>query len=373
MVYTEIEGIGCNIDKNNLKDFRSARTSFIFILSHSETSKIPGLTVAGENIEMVKYTPAADAEYIHFGKCKCINSIPATPDGKPTPAIITKTALELSNIPITVIDSGSAVKPNLPYVDIHSKFGKNILEEKALQYADVVQNFEMGKIVGKQLSKLNDVVILGESIPAGTTTALGVLQAMGINAFDKMSSSMPNNPHALKNKIIEKALKRSNLKFGDCINDPLNAISHVGDPFMPTIAGIASELIGQDKKIILAGGTQMCCIVAILKSLNVPLKNNICIGTTTYLINDSLADPMGLIDQIFELPIFYVDLNLQFSKIPGLKAYSEGFVKEGAGAGGSAISALLNNKKLNPDYLLNKVEENYEKTIKPELLTKTQV
>ena len=33
-----------------------------------------------------------------------LDTIPATPDGKPTPAIITKTALELFNIPITVLD-----------------------------------------------------------------------------------------------------------------------------------------------------------------------------------------------------------------------------------------------------------------------------
>src|ERR1044071_7880337 len=104
---------------------KSKKSSFLFALSYTETATIPGLTIAGANTELIKFTPSADAEYIHFGRCKCIDTIPATPDGKPTPAIITKTALDLANIPITVIDSGVPIKPDLPYITIKSKFGKN--------------------------------------------------------------------------------------------------------------------------------------------------------------------------------------------------------------------------------------------------------
>ena len=85
--------------KNNridtLERFKSNNSSFLFTISYTETATIPGLTIAGANTELIKFTPAADAEYIYFGKCKCIDTIPATPDGKPTPAIIAKTALEL--------------------------------------------------------------------------------------------------------------------------------------------------------------------------------------------------------------------------------------------------------------------------------------
>jgi uncharacterized protein (TIGR00303 family) len=356
---------------NSINHFKSNKSSFLLALSHTETATIPGLTVAGANTELIKFTPAADAEYIHFGKCRCINTIPATPDGKPTPAIITKTALELSDIPITVLDSGVIVKPLLPHINIKSAFGKNIALEKALELKDVISNYEMGKLIGKQISKNNDQVIIGESIPGGTTTALGVLLSLGIDAVNKVSSSMPENPHDLKNKIIKKSLSRSNIKFGDYRYDPFMAISFLGDPMMPTVSGMVEEIIARNKKVILAGGTQMCCIIAILKSLGIKFNNNLCIGTTSYVINDQKSDLSGLLNQISDdIPIFYTDLGLENSKKIGLRAYSEGFVKEGAGAGGTVIAASLKNEYITQKDFIIKIEESYYNTIEEPIILK---
>ncbi|MDQ6722774.1 MAG: TIGR00303 family protein [Thermoproteota archaeon] len=358
---------------NNLNHFKSNNSSFLFTISYTETATIPGLTIAGANTEMIKYTPAADAEYIHFGKCRCIDTIPATPDGKPTPAIITKTALEFADIPITVIDAGLSVKPLLPLININSKFGKNIALEKALALKDVISNYEMGKLIGKQISKNNDLLIIGESIPGGTTTALGVLLSLGINAYNKVSSSMPENPHELKNKIIKKSLSRSNIKFGDHRNDPFNAISNLGDPMMPTVSGMVEEILSRNKKVILAGGTQMCCIVAILKAQNIKFNDNLCIGTTSYVINDKNSDLPGLISQITDdVPIFYTDLGLENSNKAGLRSYSEGFVKEGAGAGGTVIAAFLKEEYLTQKIFTNKLEENYYNTIEEPVILNTK-
>ncbi len=356
---------------NTLEHFKSHNSSFLFTIAYTETATIPGLTIAGANTELIKFTPAADAEYIYFGKCKCIDSIPATPDGKPTPAIITKTAIELANIPITVIDSGIPIKPSLPYTTINSKFGKNIALGKSLELEDVKSNYEMGKIIGKQASKINDLLIIGESIPGGTTTALGVMISLGIDAKDKVSSSMPDNPHELKNKIIKKALLRSNIKSGDLYNDPFKAISCLGDPMMPTVAGMIKEILSNNKKVILAGGTQMCCIVAILKALEIKFNNNLCIGTTSYVLDDKKSDLKYLINQIDEdVPIIYTNLGLDKSKKNGLKAYSKGFVKEGAGAGGTTIAAYLKEKDISQDTFINKLEENYYNTIEEPILLK---
>jgi len=356
---------------NTLERFKSDNSSFLFTISYTETATIPGLTIAGANTELIKFTPAADAEYIYFGKCKCIDTIPATPDGKPTPAIITKTALELANIPITVIDCGVPIKPALPYTTINSKFGKNIALEKSLELEDVMSNYEMGKIIGKQASKINDLLIIGESIPGGTTTALGVLLSLGIDAENKVSSSMPDNPHELKNKIVKKALLKSNIKFGDLCNDPFKAISCLGDPMMPTVLGMIKEILSFNKKVILAGGTQMCCIVAILKSLDIKFNNNLCIGTTSYVLEDKKADLMYLINQISDdVPIIYTNLGLNKSNKNGLKAYSKGFVKEGAGAGGTTIAAYLKEKKIDQNIFINKLEENYYNTIEEPITLK---
>ncbi len=114
--------------------------------------------------------------------------------------------------------------------------------------------------------------------------------SLGIDAVNKVSSSMPENPHELKNKIIKKSLSRSNIKFGDYRYDPFMAISFLGDPMMPTVSGMVEEIIAKNKKVILAGGTQMCCIIAILKSLGIKFNNNLCIGTTSYVINDKKSD-----------------------------------------------------------------------------------
>ena len=351
-------------DISDLQELKSDKSAFVFVISYTATSTIPGLTVAGANPELIKFTPPADAEYIHYGKCKSVNTIPATPDGKPTPALITKTALEISNIPIYVVDSGSEIKPILPYVNVHSPIGKNILHEPGIGHQKAIENYEMGMMLGKQLSKVNDIIIVGESIPGGTTTALGVMQAMGIDAFNKVSSSMPDNPNSLKNKVIEMAMTRSGLSSGDCTNDPFKAISNLGDPMMPTSVGIAEAAISSGKRVILGGGTQMCCILAILKSLNIKLKDNICIGTTSYLYNDEKSDIVNLVNQIDqEVPIYYIDLALDKSTKKGLRAYSEGFVKEGAGAGGNAIAAFENNEYLTQDDFLKRLEDNYTKTI----------
>ncbi len=370
MITDVIQSLPSKGGNSDLLSFKSNRTSFILAISYTETSTIPGLTVAGANTELLKYTPAADAEYIYYGRCKCIDAIPATPDGKPTPAIISKTALDLSNIPISVVDSGSKIKPILPYVCIDSGFGKNIVQEPGLELDNVLKNYDMGKLLGKELAKNNETIIIGESIPGGTTTALGVMQALGIDGYNRVSSSMPDNPNELKTKIVERALSRSKIRAGECSNDPFRAIANLGDPLMPTVVGITEEIISSKKKIILAGGTQMCCILALLKSLNVGLKDNICIGTTSYIVDDKKSDIVGLMNNISdEVPIFYIDLLLENSTKKGLRSYSEGFVKEGAGAGGCSIAAFLNSDNLTKEQFLHKLEENYIRTIeKPRLV-----
>ncbi len=359
-----IKTIGAKPGTFGIDDFKPNACSFLFAISYTETATIPGLTIAGANTELLKFTPAADAEYIHYGRCRCIDSIPATPDGKPTPAIITKTALGLANIPITVIDSGLAVKPILPHIDINSRFGRNIAVEKALELKDVTGNYEMGRLIGKQVSKNNDLLIIGESIPGGTTTALGVLLLLGYDAYNKVSSSMPHNPHQLKNKIVEKSMLKSGIKPGDHQNDPFGAISHLGDPMMPTVLGMVREILSNNKKVMLAGGTQMCCIVALAKSLNIRFNNNLCIGTTSYVVNDVESGMQELLSQIADdVPILYSDLGLDRSTKAGLRSYSEGFVKEGAGAGGATIAAYLKEQSLTQKVFLRDLEKNYSTTI----------
>jgi len=85
-----------NIEKaeNFLETIKSGRFLFSFVISYTETCEISGITFAGADKNSIQFTPPADAEYLHYGYCKTIDNIPMTPDGKPTPGLLTKTALE---------------------------------------------------------------------------------------------------------------------------------------------------------------------------------------------------------------------------------------------------------------------------------------
>jgi uncharacterized protein (TIGR00303 family) len=340
---------------------------FLCVISYTATCEIPGITVAGANPSLLKYTSPADAEFLYYGRCKCIDELPITPDGKPTPAIITRAALKLSNIPFLVVDAGAKVKPSIPHISLSIPSGKNIQFGTALDINEVKQAFEYGSILGKQLGKTNSMVIIGESIPGGTTTALGVLTALGIDARYKTSSSMPHNPHDLKNKIVLEGMKRANISFGGLQGDPLAAISLLGDPMIPSVAGIVDGVINSKSNashVMLAGGTQMSSILAILKSLDRSLER-ISIGTTVYVADDKSSNLTNLINAIStDIRIYASDLHLGHSSHPGLQSFSRGFVKEGVGAGGISVIAMMKSDgKIDGNILLNAIEQEYDSII----------
>ncbi|MGI0062616.1 MAG: nicotinate mononucleotide-dependent phosphoribosyltransferase CobT, partial [Nitrosotalea sp.] len=156
-----------------IKQTEQKKFIFSLVISYTETSEIPGITMAGEHPDLIKFTGPADAEFIHYGYCRSISVLPMTPDGKPTPALLTKTALEAASIPSVVVNAGSKVSPKLPFIDMNLDYGKNIGKEPALSIDDVGKAVEYGRIIGRFLGASTDCVIVGESIPGGTTTALG--------------------------------------------------------------------------------------------------------------------------------------------------------------------------------------------------------
>ena len=345
----DIEILG-NKDRGEefIKKIKNKKFLFSFVISYTETCEIPGITVAGANPDLLKFTAAADAEFIHYGYCKSIKSIPMTPDGKPTPALLTKVALEAASIPSFVVNAGSKVSPQLPTIELDLKPGKNIAQETALDQDSVRKAVEYGRIVGRSLGSATDCLIIGESIPGGTTTALGILTGLGIES--SVSSSMPKNPTSLKNETVRTALKRVQTR------DPFDIVSEVGDPMIPSVAGILSTA-SESTNVILAGGTQMAAVLAFAKSTGFNEKNTV-IGTTSYIIDDETANLVDTIKQISNIPILAAKLKLADSKIPGLRSYAEGFVKEGAGAGGTSIGCILKTG-IDTERLLSLTEKEY--------------
>jgi uncharacterized protein (TIGR00303 family) len=333
-----------------IKQTEQKKFIFALVISYTATSEIPGITIAGENPDLIKFTGPADAEFIHYGHCKSISVIPMTPDGKPTPALLTKTALEAASISSIVINAGSKISPKLPFIDMSLDYGKNIAKEPALSMEEVGKAVEYGRIIGRFLGASTDCVVVGESIPGGTTTALGVLEGLGIKGL--VSSSMPENPVGLKVQTVKEALKRLQSK------DPFEIVSQLGDPMIPTVAGIlstASEL----SRVILAGGTQMAAVLAFAKSMGFEGKNT-ALGTTSYVIDDKSANLIETVSQILDIPILVAKLKLAESSISGLRSYAEGFVKEGAGAGGASIACMLKTG-IDAKGLLDLTEKEYAK------------
>src|SRR4030065_2086848 len=97
---------------------------FICTIATTETAKIPGLSAAGQNPDFTDFTPPADAELLLLGKCKSIQGVPITPDGIPTPALITMSALHLADIPVIVVNGGVKVIPQIPYIDLGGQSGR---------------------------------------------------------------------------------------------------------------------------------------------------------------------------------------------------------------------------------------------------------
>ena len=322
-----------NVDKAQsfLETVKSKRFLFSFVISYTETCEVPGITFAGADKDSIQFTPPADAEYLHYGYCKTIDKIPMTPDGKPTPGLLTKTALESSSIPHLTINAGSKVSPQLPFIETGLSFGKNISTQDAMIDSQVSHAVDYGRIVGRNMASLTDCLIIGESIPGGTTTALAVLRALGFDA--KVSSSIPNNPVKLKNQIVNSALERINS------DHPYNIIAKVGDPMIPFVAGMLSSA-SDVSKVMLAGGTQMTAVLAFASKIGFN-EDNTAIGTTSYITDDESANFKSLVQKIADIPAISINPGLENSQYPGLKAFSEGFAKEGVGAGGSIISSML--------------------------------
>jgi NaMN:DMB phosphoribosyltransferase len=216
--------------------------AFILTIGTTDTSLIEGISGAGPSTELTIYTPASDAEFMVLGEVRCCEAPAETVVGDaaaPTPARLTKAALQVSNTPFVIVDAGSKIKPDLEYYSLGKEYGRDIRTGKGV--LNPLEIFENAKELGAELSQRHEMLIIGESIAAGTTTALGVLKALGYEANEKVSGSMPHNPHDLKSNAVNEGLKNAGITPGEA--DAIQAIGAVGDP---TIAAIAGMVLGSD-------------------------------------------------------------------------------------------------------------------------------
>lgn len=333
------------------------KTIAVYVIGSTMTSSVPGISIAGTMPIATLFTPALDVEYLYYGKPVTLDVIPTTPTGIPTPAIITRTALQFSKVPFIVVDSGSYVQPKMPTIVLPSRcVGGRIDRENALPPGTSEKLFKEAKYVGFTLGAVADVVVVGESIPAGTTTAMAILQALGYQGEKLVSSSTSKNPLEIKKLVVDKALQR--VKGGE---DPFKLNDILGDPLHISVAGLTLGIVEAGGIAVLAGGTQMLAVLGLMKSISPSFNQSKVIqATTRWIFLDKGKEVLDFIRSVAP-GVGFVYSALDFSNAPfqGLKAYEEGFVKEGVGAGGTAFIALA--KGINIDDLIEGIYREYHR------------
>ena len=297
------------------------------ILANTMLSTVPGISGAGPTPEATLLTPVLDAELVTTGAITSMPVRPNTPTGCPTPAAITRSMIELTDLAPVFINAGLAHTPTVPCLDAYGRPGGDPRKEDAVPEA--ARLFERGEMIGRLLSQQSDLLMLGECVPGGTTTALCVLRALGYEA--SVSSAFVKNPLDLKDDVCREVLARIDETGA---NAPLDILRAAGDPMMPVAAGIASTYSGD---ILFAGGTQMLAVAATLKALGRRVPP---LATTVYIRDDPTAGFPGSIAEI-GTTAYYIDPDFAGMGHAGLARYGIGEVKEGTGAGGALMLAYL--------------------------------
>lgn len=342
-----------------LDRYRGTLPIFSCVLGFTETGLIPGISAAGATPEARKSTAIADAEYLlHGSQPQPENPLPALVAGA-SPVIISRAVVQELQIPVYLFNAGLPYVPaTLGAIDLGGTPAQCVSSGMALPLEIVQRLFAQGYHWGEKLADSDSYLILSECVVGGTTTALAVLTGLGIDAIGKVNSSHPTCNHQQKWQVVQTGLRKSGLISPNIIPDKINSpdfdylscdpftlVAAVGDPMQIVVAGMtlgASQHCG----VLLAGGTQMLAVYALARSIaqtqNIPWQpQQVVVGTTRWVAEDTTGDTVGLAEAIGNVPLLATQLSFAESRYPQLRAYEQGFVKEGVGAGGCAIAAHL--------------------------------
>ena len=341
-----------NIFTNEKDSLPDGKADFLLAASVTRTCKIEGITQAGIP-GLIPLTPTLDAEFIINEKVFSIGELAETPTGVPTPALITRAIHNLNAFSsIEILDLGLQTKPKnslshnfdiLPSASIAS--GADI---------DAKEVFAKGMSYGRSYELKGNYLILGESTPSGTTTALASALALGYDCADDFSSSFLNVPNSIKQETVKKALSLTN----DSMTN-FEKLGVVSDNMLIFCAGFLLEA-SRRFHVVLAGGTQMAACLLIADKLRedvlMQLKSeNITIATTKWVAKDKNSDIAHILSLLsYTSHAVYTEFSFANAEIPVLKKYDEGEAKEGVGAGAALAYGATN--KLSNEAVLNEIE-----------------
>jgi uncharacterized protein (TIGR00303 family) len=332
---------------------KGKQATFMLALSNTATADIEGITQAGIP-GMIHLTPVLDAEFVTTGQVASMPSVAETPKGVPTPALITRAVHMLKPFGhIELLDLGLSQLPQtdatLHHFDITPS--SNIAEGANID-AQIV--FEKGKAFGANYTVTDDYLILGESVPSGTTTAATTAVALGLEVQGLFSSSFKEVPDNIRQQTIDAAL--ANIEG---VTDIWQRLGSVSDNMLLFVAGFMVGVNGRFP-LLLAGGTQMACALLLADKLARHIGHSFCgdnvaLVTTKWVARDPHSDIKALLEMnSFDAKALYADFDFSLSNHPALKLYDEGEAKEGVGAGGALVYGYLT--KLNLKEITQQIE-----------------
>ncbi|WP_448602213.1 nicotinate mononucleotide-dependent phosphoribosyltransferase CobT, partial [Thermoleptolyngbya sp.] len=328
--------------------FQGGRSQFACVLGFTDTGLIPGISAAGATPADRAWTAIADAEFLYRGP-QPNPQFPLPPlTAGASPTLISRAVVEHFNLPLHLFNAGLRHAPTVPCIDLGGAPARCVSTGAALEWQTVLRLLQAGLEWGDRLAQAQPdaYLLIGECVVGGTTTALSVLTGLGVAAAGKVNSSHPTCNHAQKWEIVSAGLSRAAdqeaLKLDN--PDPLAVVAAVGDPMQIAAAGMAiaaSRVTG----VLLAGGTQMLAVYALMQALQqhhgLPWHaERVAVGTTRWVAEDPTGDTAGLAAEL-NAPLLATPLSFATSRYVSLRAYEQGYVKEGVGAGGCAIAAHL--------------------------------
>ncbi|MBE9177458.1 TIGR00303 family protein [Oculatella sp. LEGE 06141] len=332
-----------------LERFTARSPLFACVLGFTETGLIPGISAAGATPADRQFTAIADAEFLYNGpRSQPHYPLPPLQAGA-SPVLISRAVVAEQQIPMHLFNAGLRHEPTVPCINLNGKPARCVSSGNALSLDMVEHLFEQGLLWGDRLAAQvpQSYVILGECVVGGTTTALAVLSGLGWDANGKVNSSHPACNHTQKWTIAHQGLQQlfgSNRPTASLQPTPFQVMAAVGDPMQPAIAGMA---IAASRRcgVLLAGGTQMLAVYALIQAItqsrSIPWQSTqIVVGTTRWVADDPTGDTVGLA-QLLKAPLLATQLCFTEARYAQLRAYEQGYVKEGVGAGGCAIAAQL--------------------------------
>lgn len=406
-----------------LQKYRGCRPIVACILGFTATGLIPGISAAGAQPKDRQYTAIADAEFLINGVTSQ-SQYPLPPlDVGISPVLISRAVIETCQLPVYLFNAGLPQAPAVPAIDLGGVPASCLTTGTALPLDKVSELFKQGLDWGEKLASLaaGSYLIIGECVVGGTTTALSLLTGLGINAVGKVNSSHPSCNHSQKWGIVQVGLQQARVQQKRAENqgrenyyyesekeleadsqpkkpwisssfnissplNPLELVAAVGDPMQIVAAGMAIAA-SNNCGVLLAGGTQMLAVYALARALvsvfestdpekqmrtaNQNLEffaqsclvwrpTQIVVGTTSWVAQDPTGDTVGLAQEIGEVPLLATELSFASSCYPQLRAYEQGYVKEGVGAGGCTIAAHL-YKGWRQEQILQAIEDLVDK------------